>query len=395
MVNTRRKRNNKQKKNTQKKRRNKQRKQDNRRRKLIMKKMFGGVDDIYRGPMVGKGSFKKVYRYTTAPAPVQDKLLVEIEIDNIYEDFDYLVSEAKLENMLLEQLYASKKVPVVEVSGYTEKKEENKTIISYTIEECGLNLHKKEYKIFGDLLLSERTDQVIPFFENIINCSIFNINTIEEGDLKLGQGLYLNKDCTPANFCYQYSHNRTDVKVMDVGIQHVNQIESRFEERAKLYVFILYCGIIVKYYDTNGDNKNKICDKLKKLSLDLFTKSSDLQILLTSIGNNNELMFMLLHYLLNVTSEHEDYTKLQNEGLTGHAMKSFLLRYMDQAFFPKKIETKKRTTRRGLPRTENIIGTTPTVAGVAQMLQSLSANQSELPSSAKLPPINTSNPYKI
>ena len=80
MVNTRRKRNNKQKKNTRKKRRNKQSKRDNRRRKLIMKKMFGGVDDIYRGPMVGKGSFKKVYTYNKSPR-IDDTLLVEIEIE--------------------------------------------------------------------------------------------------------------------------------------------------------------------------------------------------------------------------------------------------------------------------------------------------------------------------
>ena len=50
MVNTRRKRNNKQKKNTRKKRRNKQSKRDNRRRKLIMKKMFGGEIYVNKSP---------------------------------------------------------------------------------------------------------------------------------------------------------------------------------------------------------------------------------------------------------------------------------------------------------------------------------------------------------
>jgi hypothetical protein len=384
MVNTRRKRNNKQKNNTQKKRRNKQRKRDNRRRKLIMKKMFGGVDDIYRGPMVGKGSFKKVYTYNKSPR-IDDTLLVEIEIDKSYEDFDYLISEAKLENMLLRQLYELKKVPVVEVSRYTEKKEENKTIISYIIEECGSNIvmYKKEYKIFGDLLLSGDTDKVRPFFDKIIQCSIFKIEQIQDGEVNLDAGLYLNKDCTPANFCYQ----GTDVKVMDVGIQHFYQIESRFEERAKLYVFILYCGIIVRHYDTNPHNKDIICDKLKQLSLDLFSTSETIQVVFTSVGNNKALMFMLLHYLLYVTSEHEDYTKILNQGLTSGRMRSFLFQYMAPDFFPNVIEIPKKITgRRGrLPQRKS----TPTRhSAEALVLQSLSVT--EAPSSVQtLPPIKS------
>jgi hypothetical protein len=397
MVNTRRKRNNKQKKNTQKKRRNKQRKQDNRRRKLIMKKMFGGVDDIYKGPMVGKGTSKKVYTYNKSPR-IDDKLLVEIEIEKGYTNTADLVSEAKLENMLLQQLYVSKTVPVVKVSEYTEKLEENQQIISYTIEECELNLSQNEYKIFGDLLLSGGTDNVSDaqrsFFDKIIQCSIFNIDNIQDGEDKLKKALYLNTDCKPANFCYQSINGVTDVKVMDVGIQHLYEITNRFSRwGGKLYVFILYCGLIIRQY--NKKDRDIICGKLKKLSLDLFTWGEVTpQALLTSVGRDETMMFMLLYYLLKEIKPYEEdasglarYNALLQEGLTGDRMIKVLRLYMDPSFFPNVIETKIRPGRRGMlpPRRS-----TPTMQSAALTLLQYSSAAEAQSSVQKLPPINSS-----
>ena len=389
MVNTRRKRNNKQKKNTRKKRRNKQSKRDNRRRKLIMKKMFGGVDDIYRGPMVGKGSFKKVYTYNKSPR-IDDTLLVEIEIEKGYTDTAGLVSDAKLEYMLLDQLYKQKASNVVKVEDLKESEYEEKIIISYVIEECGLNLEmKKEYKIFGNLLLSQDNDKIKEFFDQIINCSIFNLEQQLYSGISrtnpLNKNLYLNLDCKSANFCYQKTKDGTIVKVMDVGIEHLLPIQvvegqTSFEEPAKLYVFILYCGLLIKYGHYTQEQKSILYGKMKLLSLNLFTSSENIQLLLSSVGNKLPTMRMLVHYLLNIPSSNTQHNELVQQGLTGTQMNGFLRLYMDPSFFPNENENKKKRGRRGM------LPITPTVSGVTEMLKSSSVPGSQL----QLPPINNS-----
>jgi hypothetical protein len=158
----------------------------------------------------------------------------------------------------------------------------------------------------------------------------------------------------------------------------------------KLYVFILYCGLIIRQY--NKIDRDIICGKLKQLSLDLFTwVEVTPQALLTSVGNNQVLMFMLLYYLLNVikpdkeyVSELARYNALLQEGLTGDRMKSVLRQYMDPSFFRNENETKKKTGRRGmLPQRLP----TPTTNSAALTLQSLSVT--EAPSSVQLPPIKS------
>jgi hypothetical protein len=381
MVKTRKKHNNRKKRNTQrKKRRSTQKKRRSMRRKLIMKKMFGG--ETYKAYLVGSGSVKKVYRYNTTPH-VQDKLLVEIEILKQEGYYNADVSEAILEYMLLEQLYnqdldISAPLNVVKVEDLNKSEyNSEKTIISYIIEECGLNLSKNnEKKIFVDLLLSPsvddkikkdkikedeikedeikedeiKEDEIKEFFDQIINCSIFNLKqplySGIEGTKLLKKGLYLNLDCKPENFCYQKTDSGTIVKVMDVGIEHLLPIHPSKFELAKLYVFILYCGIIVKYYDTNDDNKNEICEKMKTLSLKLFDSHSNIQRLLSSVGSINGMMSVLVHYLLNVPKivegkDNHRHFELVNQGVKGYEMKHFLLQFMAPEFFPEVVRRRR------------------------------------------------------
>jgi hypothetical protein len=155
----------------------------------------------------------------------------------------------------------------------------------------------------------------------------------------------------------------------------------------KLYVFILYCGLIIRQ-SYNKKDLDIICGKLKQLSLDLFTGvGGNLQTLLTSVGNDETMMYMLLYYLLNeIKPDEEDasglarYNALLQEGLTGDRMIKVLRLYMDPSFFPNVIEIpKKRTGRRGtMFPTQKEIGTTPTVSKAAlTILQSSSAAEAK------------------
>ena len=340
MVKTRRKRNNTQKKNTQKKRRNKQQKRNNTRKKLIMKKLFGGKNNICKCDLVGEGSSKKVYTYSL---PVKDKLLVEIEVD---ENDDDDIDNAIIEHLLLRQLHDKKKVPVVEVSEYTLNDKGNKTTISYFIEKCGLNIEGKETTILIDLLQNENIMNSVKFLEEIMNCSIFEVDKIQHANNTLEGGLYLNLDCKSSNFCYQ-DNNSTNpvnvpvVKVMDVGINLLQQIDDTFTQTARLYVFILYCGLVYLLNRSSlkgNKRRTTVQASLKKLSLELFKNTTNKEKIkmIQDISNVYIFMRFLIYYLLSVDESHPVYTDLVDDGLTKGRMNEFLSKFMHKEFFEEK-----------------------------------------------------------
>ena len=348
MVKTRRKRNNTQKKNTQKKRRNKQQKRNNTRKKLIMKKLFGGKNNICKCDLVGEGSSKKVYRYSL---PVKDKLLVEIEVN---EDDEEGISNAIIENLLLRQLHDKKKIPVVEVGEYTLNDKGNKTTISYFIEECGLNIEKKETTILIDLLQNENIMNSVKFLEEIMNCSIFEVDKIQHANNTLEGGLYLNLDCKSSNFCYQ-DNNSTNpvnvpvVKVMDVGINLLQQIDDTFTQTARLYVFILYCGLVYLLNRSSliTTKRKKVQANLKELSLELFknTPNKEKIKMIQDISNVRIFKRFLIYYLLkiDIDKNHPVNIDLVKDGLTRGHMKGFLSEFMHKEFFEEKKQSIQNT----------------------------------------------------
>jgi len=355
MVKTRRKRNN-----TQKKRRNKQQKRNNTRKKLIMKKLFGGKNNICKCNLVGEGSSKKVYRYSL---PVKDKLLVEIEVNKDDDDDD--IDNAIIENLLLRQLHDKRKVPVVEVSEYTLNDKGNKTTISYFIEECGLNIEKKETTILIDLLKNGDIMNSVKFLEEIMNCSIFEVDEIQHKNNTLEGGLYLNVDCKSTNFCYQDNNSINPgkipvVKAMDVGIDLLHRIHNNKKsinntQTARLYVFILYCGLVNqsvnssimrRYLGPQSKSKTLIPNNLKKLSLELFKNTTNKEKIkmIQDISKVPTCMNLLMHYLLNVNvNKTHPYTDYANAGLTEGNMKNFLSRFMHKEFFEEKKQSIQNT----------------------------------------------------
>ena len=336
MVKTRRKRNN-----TQKKRRNKQQKRNNTRKKLIMKKLFGGKNNICKCNLVGEGSSKKVYRYSL---PVKDKLLVEIEVNKYDEEG---ISNAIIENLLLRQLHDKKKIPVVEVGEYTLNNKGNKTTISYFIEECGLNIEKKETTILIDLLKNGDIPHSVKFLEEIMNCSIFEVDEIQHEHNTLEGGLYLNLDCKSSNFCYQDNNSSTNpvnvpvVKVMDVGINFLQPIDDNYTQTVRLYVFILYCGLVYRLHRNNltGKRRKTVEATLKKVSLYLFENITNKEKInmIQDIINVSTFMDLLIPYLLNVTANNtHPNTDSATAGLTERDMKNFLSTFIHEEFFEEK-----------------------------------------------------------
>lgn len=338
MVNTRKNRNNKQKKNkqkknTQKKRHNKQQKRNNIRKKLIMKKIFGGDTtqiSICKDKLVGQGTTKKVYKYHHCSSTQKPQLLVEIDVNTNEPES---INTAIVENMLLQQLQKNNTVPVVEVSEYSLTHNNDKTTISYFIEECGLNAENKDEIIFIDILTSKPMNIGVNFLKEIIKCSIFQIDEIKHENIILNKGLYLNTDCKSNNFCYQENQDNQNnipiVKVMDAGIDFLHNIETNFVLTAKLYVFILYCGLFIIKYNLPGNRSTlkKITPAIKNISkelfkdeIKLFTNDNnvnndknlvDLEDLVKYIINNDELRKMLIHYF-NVKPPNESPTDIIN-----------------------------------------------------------------------------------
>ena len=339
MVNTRKNRNNKQKKNkqkknTQKKRHNKQQKRNNIRKKLIMKKIFGGDTtqiSICKDKLVGQGTTKKVYKYHHCSSTQKPQLLVEIDVNTNEPES---INAAILENMLLQQLQKNNTVPAVEVSKYSLTHKNDKTTISYFIEECGLNTKNKDEIIFIDILTSKPTNIGVNFLKEIIKCSIFQIDEIKHENTTLKKGLYLNLDCKSNNFCYQENQDNQNnipiVKVMDAGIDFLHNIETNFVLTAKLYVFILYCGLFINKYSlpSKRSTLRKITPVIKDISkelfkdeIKLFTNDNnvnndknlvDLEDLVKYINNNNKLLSlkdMLIHYL-NMKTTNESTTNI-------------------------------------------------------------------------------------